>query len=76
MKVLVSGYEVPELCRGNGRKLEHCKEEVDDGGKKEERRGESERTETGVIFLFLFFLFFFKRDTEISRGSDAGLSLG
>lgn len=66
----MSGYEVLARYRGNGRKLECCREEVDDG-KKKERRGESEPTETGVIFAF-----FFLRETETSGGSDAGLSLG
>lgn len=36
MKVLVSGYEVLARCKGNGRKLECCKEEVDDEEKEEE----------------------------------------
>lgn len=60
MKVLVSGYEVVERCRGKGR--ECCREEVD---RQEKKEGEnlSRRTtvrETGVIF----FLFFSKRDGD------------
>lgn len=75
MKVLVSGYEVLVRRRGDGRRLECCGEEVDDG-KKQERRGEPEPTEIGVIFAFLLLFFFFLRETETSGGSDAGLSQG
>lgn len=43
MKVLVSGYEVLVRCRGNGRKLERCREEVDNEGEKRRRDVENLR---------------------------------
>lgn len=58
MKVLVSGYEVLVRRRGSDRRLECCREEVDDG-KKRERQGESEPTRSDFCF---FFFFFSKRD--------------
>lgn len=68
MKVLVSGYEVLERCRGNVRKLECCSGEADDGTKR--RTGHREQSQPIEIRVILSNFSFFQ---ERRRQAEAAM---
>lgn len=64
----MSGYEVWERRRGNGRKLECCRGEIVDRRRKG-RRGESEPSEHRTDFFFFNFFFQERQVKAAMQGS-------